>query len=452
MADQETLVNVPALPVGQKWAAFRKIDPECWEQVAASSQGMPIWQLKPDWVRVTFRGAYSAVLACAGPGMIPLLATCFIRPDNIHELRVFSRMRGGEFYDSAWLFGEGSGLPNNVGHIGNRRLDAPLGNGETRSLPANAVWMIDPSRAAMSLTPADCNIRIFCAGLDETIDINARTLNVGHRENVQERQMRLARWQRLMGWLLRLRSIDKKAYKRINKPLRQLLDQRDIEQRIARLTEHDIVSMQQQGMLPPYLAQLNGDEGRQVVDSIRLQQSIATRQDVLMTYANLLQLPNYNPIPTVLMRLDLRSLDGVDLQILMTIGALREIHGFVEIETQRLFERRPDLKLAMQSPQGNRQLQGDPDMAALNAHPLAAAEQQDAVDVAMRKGGSYGPTTREITTAGQVILNIQTSQVTATMWGAGMAASFLGLDAAEQYIAAMLSQGPAWKIYVPYLC
>ncbi|MEO7177761.1 MAG: hypothetical protein ABIW83_02860, partial [Allosphingosinicella sp.] len=223
-------------------------------------------------------------------------------------------------------------------------------------------------------------------------------------------------------------------------------------QRIALLSEQEIGMMQQQNMLPPYIAWLTPQEAPQVAESIRLQQSIAGRSDVLMQYSSLMQMPNFSPIPLLLTRIDPSRLDIVDLQVFMTIGALRELHGFIEVETQRLLQRRPDLQAAMQSPQGTRGLQSDPEVAALNANPRAAAEQQDAQDVALRKAGSYGPTIRELTTAGQVMMNISSQQLSATMLFGGSAAMMFGLDAADKYIAAALANGAPWKIYAAYLC
>lgn len=439
---------------GKKWATLQKIDGDCWEQVGASSHNCPIWELKPDWLRVMFRGAYKSIRACAGANLQPMQAICFVAPDDVHELRVFSRIRPGEFYDSAWRFGPPGGVEgrSDVGHAGRRRLEVPLSNGEALLAPANAIWMYDVSRGIETLTPADHNVRIFCPAIDETIDVNAHSLDVRYQESVQERQMRVLPWQRLLVWMLRLRRMDKAAYGRINKPLRSWLESRDIEQRIGMLGEAEIGMMQQQGLLPHYIAWLTADEAPQMVDSIRLQQSIAGRKDVLLQYANLMRLPNFSPIPALLMQVDPSQLDIVDLQVFMTIGALRELHGFVEVETQRLLQRRPDLQAAMQSPQGARGLQSDPEVAALNAHPRAAAEQQDAQDLLLRKAGNYGPTMRELTTAGQVMMNISNQQLNATMLLGGSAGMLFGLDATNQYIAAALSEGPPWKIYVPYIC
>ncbi len=438
----------------QKWATLQKIDADCWEQVGATGHGCPIWQIKADWLRVMFKGAYVSIRACAGANLEPMQAICFVTPEGVHELRVFSRVRTGEFYDSAWLFGQPGDAERfgDVGHARRRRLEVPLSNGEMPTASANAIWMFDPSGALESLTEADRDIRIFCGAIDETIDVNAHFLDVRYQESAGERQMRLVPWQRLLVWMLRLREIDKSAYGRINKPLRSWLETRDIEQRLAMLSEQEVGMMQQQGVLPPYIAWLRPDEAPQVVESIRLQQSIAGRKDVLIQYANLMQLPNFSPVPALLTRIDLSQLDIFDLQAFMTIGALRELHGFVEVETQRLLERRPDLQAAMQSPQGARGLQGDPEVAALNAHPRAVAEQQDAQDLMLRKAGSYGPTARELTFATQVMMNISTQQLSATMFMGGGAGMMFGLDAANQYIAAALAEGPPWKIYLPYIC
>ncbi|TGX53528.1 hypothetical protein E5A73_11880 [Sphingomonas gei] len=437
----------------QKWATLRKIDPECWEQVGAGGQGFPIWQLKEDWLRVMFKGAFVAVRAVAGPNMQPIQAVSFAGPDGSYDLRLYSRLRPGEYCDSTWSFmaSPGAEMPEQVGHPGRRRLEAPLTDGDAFTAPVNMIWMIDPARIGGQLGPQDFHIRYFCPAIDETIDINAATLEIGYQENQLEKQMKVLPWQRYLFWLGQLRQIDKAAYGRIPKDIRHWIESREGQARIAQLTEQDVGALIQQGMLPPWLAWLSPQEAPQLLESIRLQQGIGRRQDVVQQYAMTLQIPNFSPIPRLLMAIDPARLDPLDLQAFMTIGALRELHGFAEVAQAELIKRRPDLQAAMQSPQGMRQLQGDPEVAALAADPRAQAEQQDQQELLVRRAGNYGPTQREIMIAMQVTSNIQQQQIGMMMMGSNMG-MFMGLDSAERYLKIALAEGPPWKLYKPYVC
>lgn len=436
----------------RKWAILAKIDLECWEQRGTSSQVCPIWELKADWLRVMFKNAYVSVRACAPAGMRPLYAVCFVTPEGLHELRVFSHLRAGEYYDSSWRFGEAPpGTGDRVGHLGRRRLEVALTNGETSVASANAIWMVDPARLGQQLGPQDLRIRIFCPTIDETVDVNAATLDLAYQENQLEKQMKVVPWQRYLFWLTQLRRIDKAAYGRIPKTVRRWLEGADGQACLSRMSEQDVGRLLQQGMLPPYLAWLNPQEAQQVMDSIRVQRGVAGRQDVLQQYALMMQIPGFNPIPRLIQAIDPGRLDIFDLQVFMTIGALRELHGFVEVQQAELIKRRPDLQAAMQSPQGARQLQADSEVMALAADPRAQAWQAEQLELQARRAGNYGPTSPEVMTAMQVITNIQQQQLGMMMLGSNLG-MFAGLNAAEQYTKLALANGPPWKLYKPYCC
>lgn len=432
----------------EKWGIFQNIDAQCWVQVAAPAPAVSIWQLRDDWLNALFNGAYRSLRMNADPTLSQVRAVSFVTPDAMYEMRVFSRLRAGEYYDFKWIFDRpASPAPVSdcappLGDLERRAVRVARANGAGATGTANAVWLIHPSQLAPPIAPGAMNFRVFCPELDETIDFNLDSLDLRYQENIQEQRMRLVPWQRLLMWMARLQSIDSKAFGKIPKPLRSLLKSPDIQAQVAGLSQGVLAMWQQQGLLPPELAMITADDVGALRESVRLQQRLAAQTDFNKQFAQ------GCPIPKLLVEVDAAMLDPVDLQIFMTIGALREVHGFLEVETQRLLQRRPDLQAILQSPQGQRQLESDSEVASLRAHPQAVQEQQELQDVAWRKAGNYGPTARDTLKAQQQQLDMMQVQ------NMGMVNPLLGLAAAWQAEKSRASGPPAppWKLYTPYLC
>ena len=438
----------------QKWATLRKIDPECWHQVGMGGQGFPIWELTPDWLRVMFKGAFVTVRAVAGQGLQPLQAVSFAHPDGQYDLRIYSRLRPGEYCDTSWLFSAppGADLPPHLGHLGRRKLEVPLVASDGFGAPVNVIWLVDPARVGQEPVPRDFHIRYFCPAIDETIDINAATLDVGYVENAMEKNMKVFPWQKYVFWLRELKSIDKHAYSRIPGKVRGWLQSQDGQRFSAQTNEQEIGYLIQRGMLPPWLAWLMPQEVPQVMKSLRDAQNIARRPDVIQQFAMQLQMPGYSPVPKLINVVDANRLDAADLQVFMTIGALREIHGYAEVAQAELLKRRPDLLAARQSPNGNKILAADPEIMAVNSDPRVQADQAEIAAVQLRQQGQLGPTMVEIAAAMQVITKIQQQQIVGQLFGAGLWTMMLGMDAPNQYLTAALANGPPWKLYKPYCC
>ncbi|UVO53761.1 hypothetical protein [Sphingomonas sp. SUN039] len=442
------MADAPSIDPAQKWATLRKIDPECWEQVGTGGQGSPIWELKPDWLRVMFKGAFVNVRAVAPPGLQPLQAVSFAHRDGTYDLRIYSRLRAGKFCDTSWQFGAppGAELPPHIGHLGRRRLEVPLVGAEGFTAPVNVIWLVDPA------LPQGVHIRYFCPAIDETIDIDAVTLDLGYVENAMEKSMKVYPWQKYAFWLRELKSIDRHAFSRIPGKIRSWLQSQDGQRFSAQTNEQEIGHLIQQGMLPPWLAWLMPQEVPQVMKSLRDAQNVARRPEVIQQFAMQLQMPGFNPVPKLITAVDANRLDPADLQVFMTIGALREIHGYAEVAQAELIKRRPDLLAARQSPNGNKILAADPDIMAINSDPRVQAEQQEMLAVQFRQQGQFGPTMAEITSAMQIITNIQQQQIAGQLFGAGLWTMMLGMDAPNQYLTAALANGPPWKLYKPYCC
>ena len=363
--------------------------------------------------------------------------------DDVYEVKVCSRLRPSESYDFEWRFGDDRELDARPGRGDLRRRVVKIARSDgSRALgPANSVWMIPADQAVLPIAPAAMNFRIFSPDIDETIDINLSTLLITDREGEQERHLRMEPWRRYILWLSRLEAIDRAAFRRVPAPLREAM--RRFDPRVsggAPISEADVFTWQAQGFAPAELAMITPNDVDPARDSIRLQQRLAQQPEVVSQFTGC-------PVPALLLAVDAATLDAADLQILMTIGALREYHGFIEVEEQRLMQRRPDLRAALQKPNGRQIIQADGEVAALLAHPQALKEQQDMQDVMLRRGGSYGPTPRQQLAA----MKLQTDQMQAQTLG--MINPFMGLAASlASGLGAMPPPGPPWKIYTPYLC
>ena len=197
-----------------------------------------------------------------------------------------------------------------------------------------------------------------------------------------------------------------------------------------------------QGLLPGELASINPDDVAPIRESVRLQQRLAAQPDFLKMFNQTC------PIPLLLLRVDASALDPADLQVFMTIGALRELHGFLEREMNKLILRRPDIQALLKSPGGAQQIELDEEIRALRVHPEAVREQQEAQDVMLRKSGQYGPTPRDILRFQEFQLAMMQAQTI------GMVDPFMGIAAAwdANRKAKAATSGPPWKLYTPFLC
>jgi hypothetical protein len=245
--------------------------------------------------------------------------------------------------------------------------------------------------ATASASAGERTIRIFSADIDEEIEFSLQSLAIVAGQSRQEKALQTLPWKRLLVWYARLQSLDSQAFGRVPKPIQQLLRQRGFEAAVEALQWTDVEGWQRQGVLPQELAWIFPQDAQPLAESIRLQQQLANdsrRQSSAWT--SWLTGPSYMPeIPKLLCGVDARALDLADLQAFMTMGALREVHGFVEREMQKLFARRPALQTLSQLPQGQNQIQQDAEVQMINAHPQAAKEQQELLQMQYRRMGNY---------------------------------------------------------------
>ena len=169
----------------QKWAAFAGIPPECWRQGASIGASDPIWILPDDWREAIFGDEYAALATNGDPNLGPGGVIAFVTALGVHEVRVFSRLRAGCYYDFAWRFDAGpydadrarpAGDIQSVGDLANRAIVVPRWNNGLESGRANVVWLVNPRQVSTPVRPAEMNLRIYSADIDETIDLNLASL------------------------------------------------------------------------------------------------------------------------------------------------------------------------------------------------------------------------------------------------------------------------------------
>ena len=444
---------VPESYLKFKWNQFRKISSPCWEKVDATSAGLVVSKLTDEWCSYFFDGIVARVSTLSRPGG-SLLAVVFRLVSAVYDVRLFSQVRAGDYYDFFWDFGDG-GLGNNRGGTaglipidpgGLLRRTIPIQRlgAQGPSGSANAIWRIDPQ--SLNGPPASQArlIRVYCADLDETIDINLDTLAIQVKESQVSKAVSLAPWHRVLMWMWQLRSADAAAFKRLPAQLKTYLSGIGQPAQLEALTEASIRTWQSQKLLPQDLPWFVEGDVLAARGCITRQQGIARSTDVLRAYNNC------NPIPKILHGLDPGRLGPLDLQSLIVIGALQEMHGFMEVERSRIIARRPDLQALLATPQGARRIEQDGEIMGLNARPEAAQGIQDQADIMMRRAGNLGPTGREMQMAMEQQMHAQ-MQMT-SLQAISMGDPFTGILSAMETERLKPQAGPAWKVYYPYLC
>lgn len=439
---------VPASYSSFKWSRFRKIAPACWERANAVTPGLVISQLSGKWCEHFFEGAVTGVSLLTQAGGTPL-AMVFRLATGIYDARVFSRVRPGDYYDFFWDFGDSTLLsgpgceaplfPVSAGCISQRTIQIKRGAVQGPGGSANVIWRVDPQAVVGTALPQMRLIRVYCSELDETIDINLDTLAIQFKESQVEKAANLAPWQRLLKWMWHLRSADSGSFGRLPSQLKSYLSNIRQAGQLEALTEANIQAWQSQKVLPQHLPWFLESDVAPARDCITRQQGISRSSDVLVLFNNC------NPVPKVLHTLVPAQLGPWDLQSLIVIGALQEMHGYSEVERHRIIVRRPDLQALLSTPQGARRLEEDSEILAVKSHPDAIGEMQDQQDIMMRRQGNFGPTPRDMQLA-----MIQQAQMTNVQLS--MVNPIMGVLGAMENAKLSPQAGPPWKVYRPYLC
>jgi hypothetical protein len=385
------------------WATLRTIPPECW-QAETPPGGGPIWRLSPDWTANYFPGVYHQLLRDGDPFAEGDSTFVFERPDGAFEVYLHSRLAPGEHYVFIWRDGDAQK------EIARARAGAVTGK-------------------AVASGAGPAVVRVVSADVDEEVQLHLKTLALVVAESRGAQAQKLAPWKRMLSWFGRLQTLDPHAFGRVPPPLQKFLRQPGFEPAAESLGAEDLERSFKLGVLPRELSWIFPQDVQPMLESLRALQALANDPQRAMNPMYALDIPHLVRV------VDAGRLDWIDVQVFMTIGALREAYGFIDREMMKLVEHRPDLQAARQSPQGRSVFEQDPAVQAILNHPLGMAHKEDIAEMQQHRQGNHGPSPRQMLRAQEQ----QTRQL-AMMAGAPFFPN--------PYLAE--PPPPPWKIYRPY--
>jgi hypothetical protein len=399
-----------------KWVTFSAIDPMCWQQETTPGSA-PIWSLKNEWIRQLFQdSSYTRIVQDGEPGQWRRVIV-FTRSDGIIEITIYSPQNSNEYYDFT--------LSDNNAVSGKM-----ISRGRAGAVVAPATVS-----ASTGSTPGDLNVHISSPDIDEELDVNLRTLAMVIGETRREREQKLLPWKRLLTWYGRLQTLDPPTFSKVPAAIQRTLWGPMFGSVIETQTWQDFEAWQSQGVLPKELPWIFDYDVEPLRDAVVTQQQEANDP--------LRQADPFAPprVPTLLMRVDAATLDWVDLQVFMTIGALREAHRYKERAFAELFKKRRDLEELSQTPQGWSVIYLDPAAQRITSHPLAKQEDDEELELYANRNTMVNQKARVVEQ--EVGMNI-----------IGDFARSLGMQI-PIFVTPGLVVGPAapplWKIYKPYL-
>jgi hypothetical protein len=404
-----------AMSWSQKAAILQGIQGACWETLQMGNAS--VWKLSADFTRYYFAdSAYSQVMQDSPP-QSGWNVVVFFRQDGHLEISLMSRQAQGHYYDFAWH-------PNDINS--NRMLPC-FADGRPMT-QANLATALDGQQPCLLIS---------CPALDERIQLYPFLLVRQDAESQRDRNIVLQPWKRLLLWLGRLQLADMPAYARVPSQLKSVLGGHQFEQNIDQLNEAQIQHWIQQQLLPGQLSTVLPEHVPTVVQTIQGLQQMAKSQPspqgggLLATLGASLGLsPSKPAVPALLTQVVADRLDLIDLQVMVTIGAIDEVENFGAREWRKLIARRPDLQARMQSPEGQSSVMLDPEVVALKQSPEF---QKLMADQAWRATGNTGPNPMEQGEAMQRTMMMQ---------------MFFGVPIDPNALSA--PKRPAWQVYTPF--
>ena len=459
----QTSAGMPSPSSAIEWEIFdRQVR---WPDQFDESPTPGVYELKAGFPEALFHGRFRALRVNGDPKSRRLNAICFETPGGDYQVRVMSAIQPGGHYEFNWAFRPPKpedflGIP--CGNIKNTVLYISLRRGRDDTHPANVVLLGPKDRLRPPIKPDDMNIGIYCEKIGERITLRLGDFTITYHETAakkeaEQRQVHIAMaqeilpWRVVLHWMSEVGRVDPVAYQRVPDQIKYFfggnLDWHSTTERVQRLTMEDVVAWQHQGLLPHQLPRMEDEYIADLQQSIDLQQQIAHDPDLELIYN---EAPW--PFPTLVQSLpDFRQLTALDLQALMTIGALREKwRRFDELIDQMA---RTDGKIRTLLEGGLIvQLTQKPEFARLLADARVREEKDDEEDIIRRRNYDYTMSKRELKRRNEFQKAL-----------AGMHMEFIqtfdygqGLDrfaAIRQFYMSAPPRGdaPRWKIYEPYM-
>jgi hypothetical protein len=417
------------------WQTFYSIEPSCWQQVTPQGSQHSIWKLDSGFTSQYYPGVYDSILRDGDPFQNTWTVCRFNQPAPAGAFELFVRSlrtNSAEYYHIP--------VPSILPF-----LVSP------REIPRNdSNQGLQTGKARLQTTFG--TMRIIAPEIDEDMTIDLGTLKITLAESKQEKQNRLAPWTRMLWWYGRIQELDIQAFTQLKAPIQNYLRGPRYSEAASALTEAQLKEWQNQALIPHELAWLWQNDMPEEV--MKLETVLAMVNDP-MRQANSAYMP---VIPNLVRYLIPSKLALIDMQVLMTIGAVRERWRYKAREWYKLLQRKPALKALAESPNGKQLAAQDPEWIAITNHPLSRQEDDDDLEAHMHSKGDFGPSYQERLRQSDAQMNVlmggmfaQNEQMTRWMGGMGIP---VGQPIPMPNFSNPLMQQvptPAWKIYRPYM-
>lgn len=393
----------------ERLSNLKKSLPNCWQKDSPDGQRV-LWRLKADFVQHYLPDSpYEQVLQDGDPESDQLTCVVFQRNDGGYDIFLRSGQTSQDYYDFRWS----PGAP--ATQIGRLRGGQVV------------------SEATLESAPGAPFLILQSPDIQEMIQFDPLSLLRMDAESQRDRIMKMMPWLRLLSWFGRLQQLDPSGFKKVPLEIRMILKGNQFDQTIGSLPPQQLQKWIQSGALPPALDYVNEQQAAKLLGMISTLQTLGRQQAASSkgVFGGFMSSMSGQPkVPGILIPLDLRQLDILDLQVFVTIGALESVETAYDKELRNIIARRPDLQAIMRSPDGQGALTNDPEIVALKNRPDI---QRELSDRAWRAMGNTGPSPME---------QVQSMQ-------RGMAWSYVFGYPLDPSLFFSTKQAP-WKIYKPY--
>ena len=326
----------PALQWMQTGPLLLGIQKSCWKQESPDGQ-RKVWILTQDFVEHYLPGqGYLQVCQDGEPGSGRWGSVVFYRPQQVCDIVLRSGQEREDYYQFTWQAGQ---VPPQVPRY---RQGQQVGQAQLQAAPGAPFFILE------------------CPEIQERIQFDPLNLLRMDAESQRDRIAKMMPWLRMLLWFGRLKEIDPASFRNLPAEVRTFLNQADFESALTNVPPQVLEKWVQQGYLPPELEPVRQEQAPALLQSLVSQQALGRQQPASGgILASLGLAPAAPKIPRILLPLNPSSLDLLDLQVFVTIGALPSQESTFDRELRKLIARRPDLQARLRSPEGQSSVQHD---------------------------------------------------------------------------------------------
>ena len=401
-----TQAPLPALDWNQLGGVLQGIQKSCWTPESPDGQRR-IWCLTQDFVEHYFPGQGCLRVCQDGePGSGRWGSVVFHRADGACDIVLRSGQEREHYYEFTWRTGQ---VPPQAPR---RRHGQLVGQAQLQAAPGAPFLILE------------------CPEIQERIQFDPISLLRMDAESQKDRILKMLPWLRMLLWFGRLQEIDPPTFRNLPGPIRGFLSRPDFEPALTSIPPRALEGWIQQGLLPPELDPVSEAHAPALLQALTTQQNLGRQQPPSGGFLASLGLAPAGPkIPRLLLSLNPATLDLLDLQVFVTIGALPSQETTFDRELRKLLARRTDLQARLRSPEGQSSVLSDPEVMELKNRPDIVRENADR---AWKATGQAGPNPLEQGEAMQRMFSMQ--MLTGYAFDPGAAAE----------------KRPPWKVYKPY--